>query len=310
MNFTKGLVAIKRILAYETKRKTAGLLFVLPWIIGTLVFFIQPIITSIYYSFSNVSLKAEGGLNIEGIKGVFFQNFSDAFLKDPNFVWYFKDSVTAMFYTVPLIIIFSLFIANLLTKNFAGRVFMRVIFFLPVIITSGIVIEILQQGLMVVGNNGQMDGANIFNNQMLSELLVNSGLPRALVEYLTGVVNNIIDLVWKSGVQILVFMSGILSIPRSFYEVAEVEGAAPWETFWKITFPMIIPHILINITYSVVDSLSSYDNKIMRYIIDTIYRKILFSYGSALSWIYFIVVLAFIGLIFFVINRFAHSDTK
>jgi ABC-type sugar transport system permease subunit len=299
-----------RVLTYETKRKTAGLLFVLPWIIGTLVFFIQPVITSIYYSLSNVSLKTEGGLNIERIKGALFQNFSDAFLKDPEFVWYFKDSVTAMFYTVPLIIIFSLFIANLLTKKFAGRVFMRVIFFLPVIITSGIVIEILQQGLMVVGNNGQMDGANIFNNQMLSELLVNSGLPRTLVEYLTGVVNNIIDLVWKSGVQILVFMSGILSIPRSFYEVAEVEGAAPWETFWKITFPMIIPHILINITYSVVDSLSSYDNKIMRYIIDTIYRKILFSYGSALSWIYFIVVLAFIGLIFFVINRFAHTDTK
>ena len=187
---------------------------------------------------------------------------------------------------------------------------MRAVFFMPVIITSGIVIDIMQSGMANLSNNSGMETSNIFNNAMLIDLLLNSGLPRSIVSYLSIVVNSIIDLVWKSGVQILIFMSGILSIPKSYYEVGTVEGATGWECFWKITFPMIIPHIMINLIYTSVDILSSYDNKVMRYIIDTIYKKVLFGYGSSLSWIYFISVFLFIGLLFLIISRFSHSEAK
>lgn len=295
---------------YESKRKIVGWLFISPWVIGTLVFFIQPLIQSIYFSFHSLSLKPEGGISILPLEGNLFQNFLDAFIKDPDFLWYFKDALTTMLYSMPAIIVFSLFIAILLVKEFKGRIFMRAIFFLPVIITTGIIIDIMQNSMSTISNNSGMETSNIFNSVMLTELLINSGLPRIFVDYLSSVVNNIIDLIWKSGVQILIFMSGILSIPRTYYEVGIVEGATGWESFWKITFPFIIPHMTINLIYTSIDILSSYDNKVMRYIIDVTYRKVLFAYGSALSWIYFITVLSFIALMFFVINRFTYSETK
>ena len=290
-------------LRYESKRKIAGWLFVAPWVFGVLVFFIQPLIQSVVFSFCERDPSSEGGLHMIPLAG-------NAFLKDPDFLWYFKDALTTMLYSVPAILVFSLFIAILLTREFHGRVFMRAVFFLPVIITSGIVIDIMQGGIANLSGNAGMENSNIFNNAMLIDLLLNSGLPRTLVDYLATVVNSIIDLVWKSGVQILIFMSGILAIPRSYYEVGTVEGATAWEAFWKITFPMIIPHLMINLIYTSVDILSSYDNKVMRYIVETIYKKVLFGYGSALSWLYFLSVFLFVGLLFLLVSRFSHSDTK
>lgn len=295
---------------YETKRKIAGWLFVAPWVVGALVFFIQPLIQSVVFSFCERDPSSEGGLHMIPLAGNAFQNYLDAFLKDPDFLWYFKDALTNMLYSVPAILVFSLFIAVLLTKEFRGRVFMRAVFFLPVIITSGIVIDIMQSGMANLSGNAGMENSNIFNNAMLIDLLLSSGLPRTIVDYLSTVVNSIIDLVWKSGIQILIFMSGILSIPRAYYEVGTVEGATGWEAFWKITFPMIVPHIMINLIYTSVDLLSSYDNQVMRYIVDTIYKKVLFGYGSALSWLYFLSVFLFVGLLFLIVSRFSHSDTK
>ena len=295
---------------YERKRTLAGWLFVAPWIIGALMFFIQPLVQSVIFSFCERDPSSDGGLNMVPLAGNAFQNYLDAFLKDPDFLWYFKDALTNMLYSVPAIIVFSLFIAILLSRPFKGRTFMRAIFFLPVIITSGIVIDIMQGSMANLSNNSGMETSNIFDNAMLIDLLLNSGLPRTLVDYLSNIVNGIIDLVWKSGVQILIFMSGILSIPRSYYEVGTVEGATGWEAFWKITFPMIIPHMMINLIYTSVDLLASYDNKVMRYIVDTIYTKVLFGYGSALSWLYFLSVFLFVGLLFLIISRFSHSDAK
>lgn len=295
---------------YENKRKIAGWLYISPWVIGVLIFFVQPLIKSVYFSLHSLSLKPEGGIAISPIPGNLFQNFQDAFIKDPDFLWYFREAVTKMLYSMPAIIVFSLFIAILLSKEFKGRSFMRAIFFLPVIITTGIIINIMQNSMSTISNNSGMETSNIFNSAMLIDLLINSGLPRVFVDYISGVVNNIIDLIWKSGVQILIFMSGILSIPKTYYEVGIVEGTTGWEAFWKITFPFIIPHLIINLIYTSIDILSSYDNNVMRYIIDVTYRKVLFGYGSALSWIYFITVLAFVALVFFVINRFAYSETK
>ena len=282
--------------SYKTRRSIAGWLFVAPWVIGALVFFIQPLIQTIIFSVSIVSPDLE----TRPIPTGMFQNYIDAFTKDPNFLWYFKDEIGVMLYAVPLIIVFSMFIANILTKKFFGRIFMRAIFFLPVIITTGIIIDLIRTSLTSV-SMGDNAGGNLFNNQMLIDFLLNSGFPQGVVNTIASLISNIIDLVWKSGVQILVFMAGILSVPVTYYEVASVEGATGWESFWKITFPLIIPHAMINLIYTMVDLLSSYDNGLMRYIINGFYKSLDFANASALSWIYFLVVMAFIGLALFLI---------
>lgn len=297
-------------LRYESKRRLAGWLFVLPWVIGALLFFIQPLVQSVIYSFCERMTNDEGFMWMEPLTGNPFQNYIDAFTKDPDFLWYFKDALTDMVYSVPAILVFSLFIGLLLSKEFRGRTFMRAVFFLPVIITSGIVIDIMQNSMANLSGNSGIENTNIFNNAMLIDMLLDSGLPRALVDYLATFVGRVTDLVWKSGVQILIFLSGILSIPPTYYEVSRVEGATAWESFWKITFPMMVPYMMITLIYTTVDLLAAYDNKVMQYIVDTIYTNVLFGYGSALSWLYFLSVFLFVGLLFLIISRFSHSDTK
>jgi len=283
---------------------------VLPWVIGALLFFIQPLVQSVIYSFCERMTNDEGFMWMEPLTGNPFQNYIDAFTKDPDFLWYFKDALTDMVYSVPAILVFSLFIGLLLSKEFRGRTFMRAVFFLPVIITSGIVIDIMQNSMANLSGNSGIENTNIFNNAMLIDMLLDSGLPRALVDYLATFVGRVTDLVWKSGVQILIFLSGILSIPPTYYEVSRVEGATAWESFWKITFPMMVPYMMITLIYTTVDLLAAYDNKVMQYIVDTIYTNVLFGYGSALSWLYFLSVFLFVGLLFLIISRFSHSDTK
>lgn len=282
----------------------------MPWVIGALLFFVQPLIQSAYYSFCERVATDDGSLHMAALSGNPFQNYIDAFVKDANFLLYFKDALADMLYSVPAILVFSLFIALLLSKEFYGRAFMRSVFFLPVIITSGIVIDIMQNSMANLSGNSGIESNNIFNNVMLIDLLLESGLPRALVDYLATLVGSITDLVWKSGVQILIFLSGILSIPPTYYEVGRVEGATAWEAFWKITFPMLIPHMMITLIYTAVDLLAAYDNKVMQYIVDTIYTNVMFGYGSALSWLYFLSVFLIVGLMFLIISRFSHSDTK
>lgn len=297
-------------LRYENKRKLAGWLFVMPWVIGALLFFIQPLIKSVIYSFSERMTTDDGIMWMKVLEGNLFQNYIDAFTKDPDFLFLFKEALVDMLYSVPAILVFSLFIALLLAREFRGRTFMRAVFFLPVIITSGIVIDIMQNSMANLSGNTGIENTNILNNAMLIDMLLDSGLPRTLVDYLANFVGRVVDLVWKSGVQILIFLSGILSIPPTYYEVSRVEGATAWESFWKITFPMLVPYMMITLIYTTVDLLAAYDNKVMQYIVDTIYTNVLFGYGSALSWLYFLAVFLFVGLLFLIISRFSHSDTK
>ena len=293
---------MQKSLRYKTKRAVAGWLFILPWIIGFLVFFIRPLLATLRYSFSMVS---PGDMSVQDIPGgalAPFTHYIEAFTRDPNYVWYFKEAIKSMLYSLPLVIVFSMFIANILVKKFVGRTFMRAIFFLPVIITTGVIINLIRTGLTSVQmGSKEMTGGNMFDPVMLTSLLLDSGLPRTVVDFISAAVGNIVDLVWVSGIQILIFMAGILSIPVTYYEVAAVEGSTAWENFWKITFPLIIPHILINAVYTLVDSLSSYDNALIRYINDTMFRNLKFDKGSALAWIYFVVVLLLIGIVLAVV---------
>lgn len=156
---------------------------------------------------------------------------------------------------------------------------MRAIFFLPIIVTAGVVAEIIKADMSSIVALPAAGASNIFDVTILTQFLLESGLPNGLVDILTGMIANVADLVWKSGIQILIFMAALLSIPSSFYEVAQVEGASGWETFWKITFPTVSPFVLATIVYTIIDSFTSYDNQAMRYIRDYFMKDMNYSYG-------------------------------
>ena len=142
-----------------------------------------------------------------------------------------------------------------------------------------------------------------FDVTILTQFLLESGLPNGLVDILTGMIANVADLVWKSGIQILIFMAALLSIPSSFYEVAQVEGASGWETFWKITFPTVSPFVLATIVYTIIDCFTSYDNQAMRYIRDYFMKDMNYSYAAAMAWMYFLLVLIILGLVVLLCRR-------
>ena len=144
--------------------------------------------------------------------------------------------------------------------------------------------------------------SNIFDVTILTQFLLESGLPNGLVDILTGMIANVADLVWKSGIQILIFMAALLSIPSSFYEVAQVEGASGWETFWKITFPTVSPFVLATIVYTIIDSFTSYSNGLMQYILSET-SQLHYSYAAAMTWIYFAAIMAVLGAILGLVSK-------
>jgi ABC-type sugar transport system permease subunit len=108
---------------------------------------------------------------------------------------------------------------------------------------------------------------------------------------------------WKTGVQILLFLAGLQGISPSLYESARCDGATEWENFWKITLPMISPVILLNLIYTLVDSFTDINNRMMTYIKDTAFIKIQMGYASAMGWIYFLFIFVLLILVFVLTRR-------
>ncbi len=204
--------------------------------------------------------------------------------------------------TVPVIIVFSLFIAVLLNQEFRGRALARTVFFLPVVIGSGIVISIIQGDQM---SNEVINGtraAGLFESGSIFDMLEESGLNSDLIGTMMGIVNNIFELSWHSGLQIILFLAALQTVPDQLYEVARVEGATSWEIFFKITLPMITPILLVNIIYTLVDTFTDYGNSLLVYILD-LGKKLNFEYSAALGNIYFVIIFAIIGLVLLLIGR-------
>ena len=151
---------------------------------------------------------------------------------------------------------------------------------------------------------------NIFQSTAMTAMLTENGLPDGVTQVITSLINNSVDVVWQSGIQILIFLSGMLAIPAVYYEVASVEGATKWEAFWRITFPLIRPYILVNIIYSMIDIFSSYDNEAMQYMVDMVYQQMQFSLGSAMSWVYFLTVMVIIGVVTLLLRDRTHSRAR
>lgn len=289
-----------RNMPYERKKKWIGFFFVVPWLLGFAYFFLIPFIYSFVYSVTVVRI-GEGGMLYEELTGL--SNYIDALTTNVDFRIRLTYSLTQMAYQIPLTLVFGVFMAVILNSKFRGRMMARGIFFLPVIIASGVIINIItgQSGVPGGMTSGEETTA-LFQGIQFGQMLINFGLPIGFVENLMMVINSIFELVWKSGVQIILMLSGLQAIPETVYEAADVEGATAWETFWKITIPMVSPTIILAAFYTIVDVSTDYSNIVVLHIRD-VARNLRLSEASTLSNIWFLIIIALIGLLFLVAGR-------
>lgn len=282
----------KLCLSLTGKEAISGLLFILPFLIGFFGVFLPLIIESLHFSFSDMQVTAEGySLTQTTQNGL--GNYIRAFTIDPDFNLMLLTNIGQIVVKVPLVLIFSFFAANLLNQKFYGRTMARSIMFLPVIISSGVIIALESSDLLVstMSETTQLSGSELAAAlNVVSFLTEYTALPVSVISILSTAVQGLYDIVIASGVQILIFLAGLQSISPSLYEASAIEGATKWESFWKITFPMISSLILVNSVYTVINLFINENNEMMKEIKNTIFTEIDYGYGSAMAWIYFICI--------------------
>ena len=292
----------KNKLAGLQKRKAlSGYLFILPFIIGFLVFMIKPLFQSLYMSFCTVEL---GSGNFNPI-WTGLENFQYAFTVDPEFNRLLVEEITRMMIYSVAIIVFSFFVALVLNQKFHGRALVRAIFFLPVILSSGVILglETDNQLMATLATQIEETTQNISITGALEEILRTAGVGVRAFEKVFEIIDNIYDVAIASGIQIIIFLSGLQTIPSSMYEAADIEGCTKWESLWKITFPMISSMFLVNWIYTVIDFCMRSDNEVIEKIQVVMIDQMKYGRASAMSWVYFVLILAFIGVTALLISK-------
>lgn len=302
---------------YEKKKGLYGYGFIALWFIGTLWLFIMPVLTSLWYSLCNTKLLDKAGALEVGMTsaGIYtewngFYNFTKAFTIDTTFLPKLGTALGEILPNTIVIMIFSLFIAVILNQKFRGRTLARAIFFLPVLIATGPVISVINGDMTSQGVSDAAQFSTLFKTDLVTELMEFLGiynLNQTFTDIIKDITSGVLNLVWNSGIQILIFLSALQTIPPSAKEAASIEGATAWEFFWKITFPYISPMILSNLVYTVIDAFVSTDNVVMEYVLAQS-RNWEYGYSAALAWIYFAIVGACLGIICVIINRFVYYE--
>ena len=296
----------RRSASLDKRKARGGWLFVLPFVIGFILIYLPIVADSIKYSFHHIKVVTGGGYQQIPVG---FQNYNSVLFENPEFVQVLLAGLKSLVLDVPVILIFSLFMAVLLNQKMAGRAAFRAIFFIPVILSTGLM-ESIEAGNVLSDYMGDSSGINDGSGESTSQNIVSaidieklfSGMAvgEGLVKFVTDTINNIYDIVNRSGVQMLIFLAGLQSISPAIYESVQIDGATSWETFWKITFPMITPMILVNAVYTVIDSFTTNSNTVMTYIAG-IYNGTGTPNGnvlsSAMSWIYFLIVILIIAAV-------------
>ena len=283
----------------DARKARAGYVFVLPFILGIVLIYLPILLDSLWVSFSDVKYDHITQSIVYTPVGISL--YSDA-LTSSSYLSALLAGLQRLVFEVPAIIIFSLFIAVVLNQKMLGRAAFRAIFFVPVIIATGLMETINAADMMTDEMAGGVDtGADSSGaNQIISTLDVESlfrsmKIGGELVTYVVGLVNDIYSIINYSGVQMLIFLAGLQSISPSIYEACQIEGATGWETFWKVTFPMISPMILVNSIYTIIDSLTRNSNVAMVYISSVTTTNS--GRGAAMAWIFFGVVILIIAAV-------------
>ncbi len=270
----------------EKREARAGLIFMIPWIIGATLFLVYPLIISFWYSLNNIRLTSEG------MKFTFLGqgNFTQILLSDPEFLPQLVDYLISTVISVPVIVVFALIIAMMLNEKIRGKSFFRLIFFLPVIIVSGPILASLTEQ--------NASSISVIDAQAVTTA-IGKFLPELIARPISELFSNMVTILWYSGVPILIFLSALQKIDRAQYEAAYVDGASGWEMFWKITLPALKPMILLNCIYTIVFVSSNDQNPLIGLIKSSMFSGTSekgYGYASAMAWLYSVVVLLLVGI--------------
>ncbi|MCR5432572.1 MAG: sugar ABC transporter permease [Lachnospiraceae bacterium] len=286
-------------LTLTRKRSVKGFLFIVPWLIGFLWFYLRSLFMTVEFSVSELTVSPGGGYTLEFVG---LDNFLYAFRAHGTFKQVLTTSVANMLIDVPLITFFSLMLAMLLNKKFKGRTLMRAIFFLPVILNSEAILAAMRVAASMMVGGLSSAGAEVSEATSTGvsvgyyiQMFSNLGLPTTLIDYVVGAVGRISSIINASGVQIIIFIAALQSIPGSMYEVAKIEGATAYETFWKVTFPMVMPHIITVVVYTVVDSFINSDVVTLAY--DTAFSEKNYGLSSTFSLVSTLITCAILAIV-------------
>ncbi len=306
----------KRASSLDRRKARAGWWFVMPFIIGFLTVYLPVIFDSIRYSFSHIKITSGEGFIIENVG---WANYNEALFVNPNFVRTLLTGLGELAFDIPAIILFSLFMAVLLNQKMVGRALFRAIFFIPVILATGIMESIDSQNLVgtmmddtdgIADGTGQSTATDIVSAIDIERLFANMRVGTELVEYVVGVVNKIYNIVNRSGVQMLIFLAGLQSISPAIYESCQIDGATAWETFWKITFPFFFNDTATTEIYTVIDSFTTDSNRVMKFIAGIYVQSNGQEVSSAMSWMYFLIVIVIIALVSAILSAFVFYQRR
>ncbi len=288
----------------ESIKRRTGLMFVAPWILGIIIFVIVPLFSFLYFSFAEVGLT-EDGLNYTYVGLKFYKKL---FNEDAYYINYFTESIFALFKSVPIVVALSMILAIILNQNFKGRLLARATFFLPVIIASGVVMSVISGFDMTsnfaasAGISGGEQSSEYMEVINFTRILEQLNLPGSISTLISGYLNDTFNLIWSCGVQILLFVAGLQTIPVQLYEVGKVEGITAVEEFFYITVPMLGRVIMLVIFYSMVELFVDKSTIVDKAILQM--KELNYSDSAAMLWPYFMSVGLIIGIVIFLYNRF------
>lgn len=287
------------------KKARYGWLFVLPLCFGLIFQFGIPVLRSLQFAFSSVQVTDSG--MVPTFSGM--SNFYTALMVNTTFREKAVQSLLNMLLNLPLITVFSFFAASLLNQKFKGRSLVRTLFFLPLVLAAPALMnfdagDALQSMMGASGNFKASQSLTGIESVNLAQWLISSGvLPQTIAEYLASAADRIYDIIILSGVQILIFLAALQSIPPAMYEVAAIEGASAWESYWRITFPMTCPMILTCMIFTIIDSFTGANNTTLNMIEDTAFNNFNFGLSAAMSWIYTVLILLLLGLVVLMMRK-------
>lgn len=280
----------KKVMKMRTRTTLEGLMFISPWVVGVLLFFLYPIFVSLRLSFSHLD-------NVAGLKMTFngLENYRYLIESDTNYITNFATSVKSTLINTPITLVFSLIIAMLINRDIKGRGFFRTVFFIPVLLGTGYIMQqLLGTGVGDVVTNS-VDG-------IVTGVLMKAIGP-TFAGYVQVFLSTITVVLWKSGVQIILFLAGLQGIGASLYEAARCDGATEWENFWKITLPIISPIILLNFVYSMIDQFTDSSNAIISNINHAILKAQILDRGAAMAWMYFAFTMIVCGVVLLIMRK-------
>ncbi|MBQ7397956.1 MAG: sugar ABC transporter permease [Clostridia bacterium] len=307
----------RKIASLDRRKARAGWIFLLPFIIGFVLVYLPMVFDSIKLSFTELKYLPGGGYDPQWVG---WDNYKEALLGaeySETFIKTLGAGLLKMLFDIPAILIFSLFMAVLLNQKMVGRAAFRAIFFSPVVLSTGIMESIDAQNIL----NDQMDngiddgsGSNAANEIVtaldVQRLFAGMKIGTKLTTYVVTMVNDIFNIVNRSGVQMLIFLAALQSISPAIYESCRIDGATSWETFWKITLPMISPMILVNAVYTVIDSFTTDSNPVMKYVSEVYTKSNGQTVSSAMAWIYFLIIILIVGVISAICSAFVFYQKR